>query len=152
MTETFLVFVYGTLKRGFPNHARWMAQARLLGRFRTRERYRLVLNGDRCSPCLVDGAGRGRRVIGEVFAVDAQGLKQLDRLERIDRPNGYRRRHIVVDGLGSPVVESHRVFAYLKNPECVTDPRSGALEEYTLEAARTYQSRHQGNRHDQKTI
>jgi len=152
MSETFLVFVYGTLKRGFPNHARWMARARLVGRFRTRERYRLVLNGDRFSPCLVDGAGQGRRVIGEVFAVDALGLRQLDRLERIDRTDGYRRRRIVVDGLGSPEEESRRVFTYLKNPEWVADPRSDALKEYTLEAARTYKSRHQGNRHDKKPV
>jgi gamma-glutamylaminecyclotransferase len=152
MTAAHLVFVYGTLKKGFPNHARWMAAARRLGRFRTRERYRLVLNGDRLSPCLVAGAGRGHRVVGEVYALDAAGLQRLDRLERIDRPDGYRRRRIVVDALDSPLPEARDVFVYLKNPKWVTDPRSAALEVYTLEAARTYRQRQRGSAHDEGTI
>lgn len=151
MTDTELVFVYGTLKRGFPNHGRWMARARLVGRFRTRERYRLVLNGDRLSPCLMAGAGQGRRVMGEVYAVDPSGLKQLDRLERIDRPDGYRRRRIVVEAIDKPDPEARRVFVYLKNPEWVNDPRSGALAIYTPEAARDYRQRHRGPVHDEGT-
>jgi gamma-glutamylaminecyclotransferase len=152
MSETYRVFVYGTLKKGFPNHARWMRQARLVGRFRTRERYRLVLNGDRYSPCLVAGAGQGRRVEGEVYAVEASGLKQLDRLERIDRPDGYRRHHIVVDALEPPKSASCNVFVYLKDPAWVTDPRSDALAVYTPEAVCVYRNRHQGSAHDETPL
>ena len=144
-----LVFVYGTLKKGFPNHARWMGGARLMGRFRTGERYRLVLNGDRYSPCLMAGAGRGRRVVGEVYAVDAFGLKQLDRLEGAARRDGYRRRRIVVEAIDRPQPRFHEVYAYLKHPAWVTDPRSDALAVYTLEAAHAYRKRHQGHAHDQ---
>lgn len=151
MTQSYLVFVYGTLKQGFPNHARWMARARLVGRFRTRERYRLVLNGERFSPCLLAGAGRGRRVMGEVYAVDGPGLEQLDQLERIDRPDGYRRCRIVVDALDNPESDARNVFVYLKNPALVTTPQSEVLTNYTFEAARAYRQRHQGHTHDEET-
>jgi gamma-glutamylaminecyclotransferase len=144
MNDRFLVFVYGTLKRGFPNHDRCMPRAERVGTFRSRERYRLVLNGERFSPCLMAGAGRGRQVVGEVYAVDTAGLQQIDRLERIDRPDGYRRRRITVDPLDPPG-ESCEVFVYLKDPRWVTDPRTGPLESYSAEAARLYRRRPEGN-------
>lgn len=146
-TDRFLVFVYGTLKQGFPHHDRHMTRTTLLGAFRTRECYRLILNGDRFSPCLMAGAGQGHRVAGEVYAVDASGLAQMDRLERIDRPDGYRRHRIVVDPIDGSATAPCEVFVYLKNPEWVTDPRSDALEVYTLEAAGLYRKRHEGRKH-----
>lgn len=141
MTDRFLVFVYGTLKKGFPNHDRYMPRARLVGTFRTQERYRLILNGDRLSPCMMAGAGNGRRVIGELYEVDQAGLTRMDRLERIDLPDGYRRHRIRVDRVDGPPSESCDVFVYLKAPEGVDDPRSEALETYTLEEARLYKTR-----------
>jgi len=152
MSNRLWVFAYGTLKNGFPNHARYLSGANLLGTFRTRERYRLVLNGERFSPCLLAGAGQGRRVQGEVYAVDRPGLRQLDRLERIDLPDGYRRRSIVVDPADSPQARSCEVFVYLKNPAGVTDPRSDALDVYTLEAARGYHGRREGSGDAQERI
>ena len=145
MNDRLRVFVYGTLKKGFPNHARYLSDADLLGTFRTRERYRLVLNGERFSPCLLAGAGQGRHVVGEVYSVDWPGLQRLDRLERIDRPDGYRRHTIVVDAVDNPRLDACEVFVYLKNPEGVTDQRSEALDIYTREAARAYRRRHQGS-------
>jgi len=141
MTDRFLVFVYGTLKKGFPNHDRYMQQARRMGTFRTWERYRLVLNGDRYSPCMIAGAGRGRRVVGELYEVDPAGLAMMDRLERIDCPDGYRRHRIRVDRVDGPPSDAYDVFVYLKAPEGVDDPRSEALETYTLEEARMYRNR-----------
>lgn len=141
MTDRFLVFVYGTLKKGFPNHDRYMQQARRIGTFRTRERYRLVLNGDRYSPCMMAGAGRGWRVVGELYAVDRAGLALMDRLERIDLPDGYRRHRIRVDRVDSLPADVREVFVYLKAPEGVDDPRSEALETYSPEEARLYRNR-----------
>lgn len=141
MTDRFLVFVYGTLKEGFPNHDRYMLQARRVGTFRTRERYRLVLNGDRHSPCMIAGPGRGRRVVGELYEVDRAGLARMDRLERIDFPDGYRRHRIRVDRVDGPPSDAYDVFVYLKAPERVDDPRSEALESYTPEEARMYRNR-----------
>ena len=151
MSDRSRVFVYGTLKKGFPNHARYLSDADLLGTFRTRERYRLVLNGERFSPCLLDGAGLGRRVEGEVYAVDWPVLQQLDRLERIHLPDGYRRHTIVVDPVDTPRLETCEVFVYLKNPEGVTDLRSDDLDVYTLEAAHAYRRRSEGNGDDKGT-
>lgn len=141
MTDHFLVFVYGTLKRGFPNHTRYMRQAHLLGTFRTRERYRLILNGNRYSPCMVAGSGQGHHVMGEVYAVDQAGLDTMDHLERIDRADGYRRHRITVDCADNASIDSQQVFVYLKAPEWVEDPRSESLETYTPELGRLYQSR-----------
>lgn len=141
MTDRFLVFVYGTLKKGFPNHDRYMPQARLVGTFRTRERYRLVLNGDRYSPCMMAGTGKGWRVVGELFEVDRSGLTRMDQLERIDLPDGYRRHRILVDRADSPRSDAREVFAYMKPPEWVADPRSEALETYTPDDARRYRNR-----------
>jgi len=141
MTDRFLVFVYGTLKKGFPNHDRYMQQARRVGTFRAREGYRLVLNGERYSPCMMAGAGRGHRVVGEVYEVDRAGLALMDRLERIGLPDGYRRHRIRVDRVDGPPADVCDVFVYLKAPEGVDDPRSEALETYTPEAARLYRNR-----------
>lgn len=141
MSDRFLIFVYGTLKKGFPNHDRYMRQARLVGTYRTRDRYRLVLNGKRHSPCMLAGDGQGRQVIGELYAVDQAGLDQMDRLERIDLPDGYRRHCIKVDRVAGPTQDSRDVFVYLKAPALVNDPRSGNLETYTPEAARLYSKR-----------
>lgn len=141
MADRFLIFVYGTLKKGFPNHDRYMRQARLIGTYRTRDRYRLVLSGERHSPCMMAGAGLGRKVIGELYAVDQAGLEQMDRLERIDLPDGYRRHCITVDRVAGPTPDSRDVFVYLKTPDLVNDLRSGTLETYTPEAARLYRKR-----------
>lgn len=141
MTDRFLVFVYGTLKKGFPNHDRYMQDARRVGTFRTRERYRLILNGDRYSPCMMAGAGRGRRVVGELYEVDPAGLALMDRLERIDLPDGYRRHRIRVNRVDGPPSDVREVFVYLKAPEGVDDPRSEALATYTPQEARLYRNR-----------
>ena len=58
-----LVFVFGTLKQGFPNFATNKG-ARVAGDFMTVERYPLYLVGERYSPWLVDAAGKGERVVG----------------------------------------------------------------------------------------
>lgn len=141
MGDHFRVFVYGTLKKGFPNHDRYMSQTRLVGTFRTRDRYRLVLNGDRYSPCMIAGAGQGRHVVGEVYEVDRSGLAWMDRLERVDRPDGYKRHRIRVDRVDGPPSEACEALVYLKAPEGVDDPRSEALTAYTPDHAGLYRSR-----------
>ena len=141
MPDRYCVFVYGTLKKGFPNHDRCMPQARLEGIFRTRERYRLVLNGERHSPCMIAGSGKGHNVIGELYTVDDAGLAQMDRLERVDRPNGYRRHRIMVERVDPPSSDNQEAFVYLKPLAEVDDPRSDPLESYTPEQARLYRSR-----------
>ncbi len=122
-----LLFVYGTLKQGYPNHNDWMAYAEFVDASLTCEPYPLVLNGARYSPVLVDAEGHGHRVHGELYRVDETLLDELDRLERVNDRDGYRRRRIaVVDTGGHPVA----AWSYLKAPAWVDDVRSEPLANY----------------------
>jgi gamma-glutamylcyclotransferase (GGCT)/AIG2-like uncharacterized protein YtfP len=81
------VFVYGTLLRGEVNH-HLLRTARFLGPHRTEPRFTLLVLG--AYPGLVDGGETA--VFGEVYGVDAAGLRRLDQLE--DYPRLYDRRVI----------------------------------------------------------
>ncbi|MBU1247458.1 MAG: gamma-glutamylcyclotransferase [Proteobacteria bacterium] len=72
-----VVFVYGTLKRGFSNHF-FLKDAKFLGRGRTLEPYALsdgeypfVYRKEKVSP-----------VCGEIYEMDGETLLQLDHLEQ----------------------------------------------------------------------
>ena len=80
------VFVYGTLRRGFSNH-RFLAGARFVGPGRTVDAHGLYLEAG--IPYLAAGEGR-YPVVGEVYAVDAAILADLDELE--EHPRVYTRR------------------------------------------------------------
>lgn len=134
------VFVFGTLKQGFPNH-RALQGTRWPGEFVTMERYPLYLVDDRHSPWLVDQSGQGERVCGQVFEVSESALAAMDRLERTTEPDGYLRASIEVErvsseGASGPVT----VFAYLKPAEqfAASIARIGPLSDYTLEHAARY--------------
>ena len=135
---TRLVFVYGTLKRGFPNYPAYMHAAQFVGICRTAEKYPLVLNGDRHVPCMLDTPGKGSAVSGELYRVDGAGLQRLDDLEAVGRPGGYERRIIEVLMDGGTEPRRRRALAYLMKPENVFDVRSAWLSEYTLEDALKY--------------
>ena len=73
------LFIYGTLKRG-ECRAHHMLGQRYVGEARTAPRYRMVHCGS--YPGLVDvGEERGRAIEGELWQVDAEGLKRLDIVE-----------------------------------------------------------------------
>lgn len=122
-----LLFVYGTLKRGYGNHDGWMAHAEFIDESLTCEPFPLVLNGDRYAPVLVDAEGHGLQVRGELYRVDETVLDGLDRLERVNDLDGYRRRRLaVVDSGGQPFA----AWCYLKAPSWVDDVRSEPLAVY----------------------
>jgi gamma-glutamylaminecyclotransferase len=76
-----LVFVYGTLKRGCSNHA-FIARQHFIAATRTAAVYRLHSLG--CYPGMVRAeAQAGSSIPGELWAVDAACLAQLDVLEGI---------------------------------------------------------------------
>lgn len=127
------VFVYGTLKKGFPNHdSVGMGQYRCLGRFRTMQAYPLVVGGQWCSPCLINEPGDGHRVEGETYLVDQEGLDNLDRLESVGRSDGYERIRIeiVAQAGGKPL----SAWAYLKERARISPIHSEALTSYELTA------------------
>jgi len=122
------VFVYGTLKRGFPNHDAGLAGQRFLGRFHTRDAYPLVVAGRWFSPVLLAERGTGHRVHGEVFAVDDEVLAELDRIESTHLPQGYDRIGIAVTAaFGDAAFDA---WTYVKQRERLDVIHSGPLEEY----------------------
>src|SRR5690606_17187013 len=75
MSSTHLLFVYGTLRRGFHHHGQ-LRGARFLGVVRTRPGYALVDFGP--YPGLVEGA---RAIVGELYAVPSALVPALDAFE-----------------------------------------------------------------------
>jgi len=134
------IFVYGTLKEGYPNHHHNVG-VRKTGTFRTVEQFPLVLNGQRNSPCLIYSPGEGYPVRGEVYRVDDEGLALMDKLERIEAPDGYHRRQISVTTETQLPLGVVTVYAYLENTDSVSDIRQGPFHEYTLEHASLYRPR-----------
>jgi gamma-glutamylaminecyclotransferase len=135
-----LVFVFGTLKEGFPNFATNRG-VRMGGRFITREAYPLYLVGDRHSPWLIDEPGTGARVAGEVFRVDAETLGAMDSLERVAEPDGYRR--VILEVECAETATHHRAYAYLKAADQLVPSqiRKGPLHDYTHDHAALYRRR-----------
>lgn len=90
-----LVFVYGTLKRGFHNHH---VMQRAGGEFiccgTTVELYPLVIDG---LPYLLNVPGQGHPVDGEIYRVaSVEGWFTLDRLE--GHPSFYERQVVNIKG------------------------------------------------------
>jgi gamma-glutamylaminecyclotransferase len=135
------VFVYGTLKKDFPNHARFLGRARWIGNYKTVIPFPLVLNGERCSPCLIDRPGAGHPVCGEVYEVNAAMLAALDRLERTAADDGYHRRLIEVAPQKNGEQTKLTVYAYFKAPHLVDAPQSANLSAYTPAMGTRYRPR-----------
>jgi gamma-glutamylaminecyclotransferase len=100
-----LVFVYGTLLVGQPNH-RYLKGAQLLREARTLPQFLLYDLGP--FPGLVRGGEYA--IVGEVHQVDEPTLAMLDRLE--GHPRFYRRTSIVL-------ADGTQVETYLLTPEQV---------------------------------
>lgn len=97
------VFVYGTLKRGFTNYVRYLGLAEASGKAAfggaatTAEPLQMVVRPPEPprssgAPQLMDSAGAGHRVLGEVFFVDDDALEALDLLEGVQTGRYYRRK------------------------------------------------------------
>ncbi len=136
-----LIFVYGTLKQGFPNYPRNTGR-RVPGDFRTLQPFPLYVvqlpNEDR-APWLMHSPGQGSPVTGQVFEVDDHLLQAMDRFEEVGLPQGYVRVAIdleAVDAPGQPIAS----YAYVKPQhqlaECLAI--EGPFAEYTLELAAGY--------------
>jgi len=126
-----LVFVYGTLKAGFRNQ-HWNG-ARLIGRYRSLQRYPLLVLGAACLPWLSEEPGQGEFVVGELYEADAAQLAKMDELEELDKPDWYRRGEIALEpeGGGEPL----RALVYFGSPVRAAREtvHAGPLVEYTME-------------------
>jgi len=130
-----LLFVYGSLKEGFPN-AHVNRGRRRPGDYRTARPHPMHLV-EGVLPCLFLAPGTGLRVKGQLFEVDDAALAAMDALERIGEPGGYQRVRIdvVPDGADAPVTSA---FVYVQDPALLErdGPHPGPLAEYTPDHAR----------------
>lgn len=138
--EKHKVFVFGTLKQGFPNFHLNHGQ-RLPGHFSTVQAYPLYLIGDRYSPWLINDPGHGEIVTGEIYLVSDQELETMDKLERTEKKFGYQRLSIQVKN--TETSEVLNVFSYLKPKDQlkIKNIKLGPLNQYELHHADLYQSR-----------
>lgn len=137
MSTTALLFVYGSLKEGFPNF-HYNKGRRIQGDFRTIQPYPLFLAEGRL-PCLLPLPGRGLQVVGQLFEVNEAELALMDELERVGEPGGYARVPIAVEALHDPTHGTSQAFAYTQSQERMASPgpHVGPIAEYTLEHAKT---------------
>jgi len=120
------VFVYGTLKRGFPNHG-FMGGQSFIGEARTVEAYPMIVQGLHFSPVVMPEPGVGHRVGGEVWEVDEACLVRLDELESIGMPTGYTRETVRVELADGSTIEAD---IYFKARERVVYTHTGYLTDY----------------------
>jgi gamma-glutamylaminecyclotransferase len=101
------LFVYGTLKRGYPNHRRLMqAGCRYLGTAATTKSFSLWAAQ---VPYLVREEIASTPIQGELYEVEANQLPYLDNFE--GHPNWYRRETITVhDATGKAMQAEAYVF------------------------------------------
>lgn len=136
------VFVYGTLKAGFPNfHIN--KGVRVPGRYVTARRFSLYIVGPDHVPWLVDeGEGVGEFVEGELYDLADEHMPRMDALENIGEPGGYRReaigvRRILDDGALADATQAQvylQDMAHRRGREI----HAGPLANYTPEHAARY--------------
>ncbi|KAL9664808.1 hypothetical protein QQ045_020216 [Rhodiola kirilowii] len=136
-----LVFAYGTLKRGFPNHNLLLdlisdKDATFLGPHKTSTSFPLII-GPHGIPYLINIPGSGFRVAGELYFVTDKALARLDELEGVGIGH-YERLPVVVDGVMK--VEAEAYFGHRSFGEEMWRRKSGVVvvEEYTAEMAVGY--------------
>jgi gamma-glutamylaminecyclotransferase len=144
--EKVLVFVYGTLKRGFGNH--WLVEEMIAGGHvefvgigRSEERYPLVC-GPYQVPFLLYLDGFGEHVFGEVYAIDAFALQRFDELEGTTKGHYVRRSirlRLLKIGEEENVLESQAYFAANSyTPQMWMKTRHNCLCTYSVEETKNY--------------
>jgi gamma-glutamylcyclotransferase (GGCT)/AIG2-like uncharacterized protein YtfP len=108
------LFVYGTLKRGRENH-RWLSGQRFIAEARTAPVYRLFDLGG--YPGMIRDEN-GLSIEGEIWDVDADGMKNLDILEDLE---GGEYKRVLID-----LHDGTRVEGYLYLRDVSGRPDAGA--------------------------
>lgn len=106
------LFVYGTMKKGFPNHTR-LDMAKFLGAVKTVEKYAMYPRDDNYCPCVIKEENKVH-IKGELYEVFFQD--QIDHIDRFEGvPNYYIRETIEVEILGTKEVVNADIYFY--NPQ-----------------------------------
>jgi len=144
--KTHLIFAYGTLKRGFPNHylmEELMRQddAVLVGVYLTEDYYPLVC-GPHGIPYLINLPGSGHRVKGEVYAVSESAVAKLDEFEGVS-VGCYERLSVTVAAAaeeeGGGRVEAEAYWGHRRFAEVLWKTKGEVgLKEYGEKEAKEY--------------
>ncbi|MBZ9894091.1 gamma-glutamylcyclotransferase [Mesorhizobium sp. BR1-1-6] len=121
------LFVFGTLKKGFPLHGEGLSEAAFLGAYRTRERFPMLIAGPRFAPMMFNEPGVGFQVGGELYAVDDRALANLDRIESVGTPGNLR---VLIEAEpvdGGPPVSA---YVYMKSRHLAAPIHSRYLKDY----------------------
>lgn len=136
-----MLFVYGTLKRGFPNYGLMEDligedDAVFVGTFYTEQPYPLVC-GPHGIPYLINLPRKGHRVKGEVYAVSDGAVARLDEFEGVS--GGYYERVAVVVEEGGEKVEAEAYFGHRRFGEVLWKMKGEVgLKEYGENEASEY--------------
>ncbi len=116
-SKTYLVFVYGSLRLGFHNHA-LLETSGYLGDFTTSPSYTMYDMGE--FPAVAEGGSTA--IYGEVYKVSGDVLALLDKLE--GHPEWYCRSLITTDYGDS------YIYLIQENPELSTEIKGGIWAVY----------------------
>ncbi|XP_009361138.2 putative gamma-glutamylcyclotransferase At3g02910 [Pyrus x bretschneideri] len=147
-----VVFTYGTLKRGFGNHALMeelmrSGDAVFLGSYRTQENFPLVC-GPYQVPFLLNLPGSGERVTGELYGVSSGGLARMDELEGTSRGH-YERlpiKLVVLEEGEAEEAEAYFAHSSYARELWMKNGRRG-LSAYSEKEARGYVKRNERPQH-----
>ena len=111
------LFVYGSLRRGFPNHF-LLEKSIYMGTYSTVDKYHMIGQVSKSFPYVVDSEtefddANPTHIIGELYDIEADVLQDLDELE--GHPDFYTRRTVQV----ADESREHTYSAYvyiLENP------------------------------------
>ena len=110
------LFIYGTLKKGYPNHDQMLLGEKFICACTTVERYPLVLTAPWYSPVMIPETGKGHRITGELYEVNNNKLSELDEFEYVHLPRGFRRFEVELETKDGEFLIAE---AYMRPRECV---------------------------------
>ena len=94
---SMLLFVYGSLRKGFPNHY-LVEDSPYIGEFTTVEKYLMVGTKSKSFPYILYEkyaiADQATKIIGEVYDISEDTLKKIDQLE--GHPDTYLRLRVCI--------------------------------------------------------
>ena len=120
------LFVYGTLKKGFPLHYA-LSSASFVAEGHTVQPYPMVVASPRYAPMMFDEPGIGYQVRGELYRVDDATLATLDRLEAIGMPGNVR---AVLDIVSADARACVSAWAYFKSRHLAAPIHTPYLHNY----------------------
>jgi len=121
------LFVFGTLKRGFPLHERARAGAIWLGRGTTIEAYPMFVAGRWYAPMMLNEPGHGYRVMGELYEIEGPRLELNDGIESVGVPGNFRTPAWIEPSDGGA---ARRALIYMKDRALALPIHTGRLADY----------------------